>query len=65
MSASKRLYVALAAEIRQYADSFERLSPEHIVVFNLTKSIAATLKADNTMFDKARFMRACGFPEGL
>jgi hypothetical protein len=58
MAASKKTYVAIAAELKF---TLRTLDQHQYDVFAITvKALADALKRDNSAFDKARFLDACG-----
>jgi hypothetical protein len=59
MAASRKLYIDLAKTIRYYVDAADRDTAN--IYHRLIVDLCHDFKADNTNFDQARFMTACGF----
>lgn len=66
MPASKKTYVAVAAEVRNVWRA-QRMLPAHehapaieAEIRRTAEAVAFALKQDNSAFDKARFLEACG-----
>lgn len=61
MSASRKLYVELAATIRRHVDVATIHQPADLdPIRPLVYDLAADLKQDNPSFDRLRFLTACG-----
>lgn len=59
---TKKDYIAIAADIAIVRKNAERgitTAPE--AVKEVADSLAALFKRDNSLFDRGRFMTACGF----
>lgn len=60
MSMSRKHFVAVAATIATEVRRSE--TPEVTTALeNVARDLAFVFKSDNTAFDKARFLTACGF----
>lgn len=49
------------SKLGQTSQSDERAQAAHQVLRNVADDLADLFKQDNAQFDKARFMKACGF----
>lgn len=66
---SKKDYIAAAEMFKSHHDyereCFERGSdePGHLIVERIAKDMAIIFKRDNSLFDRTRFLTACGIPQ--
>lgn len=68
MTASRRLYNAMAAELKKSAPSPTLRSPgfaeaERLVWRSAVRAVARSFYSDNSGFDTIRFLRASGFTD--
>ena len=56
---TRKDYVAIAAVIKAQADS-DGNKGGHTITQNIALNIARVMAADNSRFDEARFLKACG-----
>lgn len=63
MSASRKLYVALAEGFKRAKPNYPSENAMGVWVHTVTNS-ARVLKADNSGFDREKFLRASGFTDG-
>jgi hypothetical protein len=63
MSLSKKHFEAIAAAFQWHVDTHKDNEVLRIVIRAIAHDIATMCQRENSAFDRARFMRACGFEE--
>lgn len=60
---TKKHFVAIAAAFKRQQQAITLTNEEHRMLKAIALELCAAFKAVNPLFDKARFMAACGFRE--
>lgn len=62
---TRKDYELIAAAVRESVTARGAPPDAYVAVAYLAHVLAASLRADNPRFDKARFLKACGVAEPL
>lgn len=67
---TRKNYIAVAAQFRTRLDSFTRTKPRnegesirYVALCEMAEAMADVFAADNSRFDRSRFLTACGITE--